>query len=53
MIDGGFGKIFKGQYKEIKMQGMRKPVIIKFTKNHQMNDLEFKALSDVLRYSKA
>ena len=29
--DGNFGKIFDGQDREVKIQGIRKPVIIKFT----------------------
>ena len=49
---GGFGKIYDGQDKEFKIDGIRKPVIIKFSKNHAMNDRELNALSDVISYAK-
>lgn len=52
LSEGAFGKIYEGQDKKQKVQGIRKPVIIKFTKNHEMNDREFDALTDIIRYTK-
>jgi serine/threonine protein kinase len=52
LSEGAFGKIYEGQDKKQKLQGIRKPVIIKFTKNHEMNDREFDALTDIIRYTK-
>lgn len=53
LSEGAFGKIYEGQDKKQKVQGLRKPVIIKFTKNHEMNDREFDALTDIIRYTKS
>jgi len=31
---------------------MRKPVIIKFTQNHKMNDIEYQSLTDITNQTK-
>lgn len=52
LSEGAFGKIYEGQDKETKVKGIRKPIIIKFTKNHTMNDREYAALTDVIDRTK-
>ena len=48
LSEGAFGKIYEGQDKDTKIQGIRRPIIIKFTKNHEMNDREYAAITDVI-----
>lgn len=50
--EGAFGKIFHAIDQQKTTQGVPRPVIIKFTKNHEMNDREYRALKDVTRYVK-
>ena len=51
LSEGAFGKIYTGHDLNTKSQGIQKPVIIKFTKNHEMNDREYEALRDIQAYS--
>jgi len=52
LSEGAFGKIYTGQDKKRKAQGVRRPVIIKFTRNHEMNDREFDALKEIVNQTK-
>lgn len=51
--EGAFGQIYSGFDIKEKINGQEKPIVIKFSKNHQMNDVEFKALTDVAEKAKA
>jgi serine/threonine protein kinase len=50
--EGAFGKIFQAYDLKKTTQGVPRPVIVKFTKNHDMNDREYRALKEVVRYVK-
>ena len=45
--EGAFGQIYSGVDTQTMFHGSQKPIIIKFTQNHPMNDAEFRALADI------
>ena len=47
LSEGTFGQIYNGASLKEKIGGVPKPVIIKFTQAHEMNDDEFRALKDI------
>ena len=47
LSEGAFGKIYQGYDLAQKVNGIQKPVIIKLTKSHEMNDREFKSLIEI------
>ena len=47
LSEGKFGQIYNGASLKEKIGGVPKPVIIKFTQAHEMNDDEFRALKDI------
>ena len=51
LSEGSFGQIYTGYDMTNKKEGKRCPIIIKFTQNHVMNDLEFDALVKVYKYA--
>lgn len=45
--EGAFGQIYSGYDAQASVDGLQKPIVLKFSKNHSMNDAEFKALAEV------
>ena len=50
---GAFGKIYSGYDVQTMVNGVYKPVVIKFSKNHAMNDQEFTAALEISQRAKA
>ena len=52
LSEGAFGKIYAGyDMSQQSNLGIRRPIIVKFTKNHEMNDREFEALRDIIDHT--
>ena len=51
--EGAFGKIYSGYDTQTTVNGIYKPVVIKFTKSHAMNDTEFAAALEISQRAKA
>jgi len=47
LSEGSFGQIYTGYDSKNRVNGIKNPVIIKFTQNHAMNDVEYDALIKV------
>ena len=45
--EGAFGQIYSGYDMKTMLNGTQKPIVFKFSKNHTMNDAEFKALEEI------
>ena len=45
--EGAFGQIYSGYDVQTSVNGLQKPIVLKFSKNHSMNDAEFKALAEI------
>lgn len=45
--EGAFGQIYSGYDAQTTVNGLQKPIVLKFSKNHSMNDAEFKALAEI------
>ena len=52
LSEGAFGQIYCAQDLKKLQDGMPRPVIIKFTQNHEMNTREFNALNAIIEYTK-
>ena len=50
--EGCFGKIFRGFDLNKKTQGVSKPIIVKFTQNHKMNEIEYRAIKEIVHHTK-
>ena len=51
LSEGSFGQIYTGYDTKNRVNGIKNPVIIKFTQNHPMNDQEYEALIKVNQYA--
>jgi len=51
LSEGSFGQIYTGYDSKNRVDGIKNPVIIKFTQNHAMNDQEFEALIKVNKFA--
>ena len=51
LSEGAFGKIYSGIDIKKSRHGAPLPIIVKFTKNHEMNDREFEALRDIIDHT--
>ena len=51
LSEGSFGQIYTGYDSKNRVDGVKNPVIIKFTQNHPMNDQEFEALIKVNEFA--
>lgn len=51
LSEGSFGQIYTGYDSKNRVNGIKNPVIIKFTQNHPMNDQEYEALIKVNEYA--
>ena len=51
LSEGSFGQIYTGHDSKNRVNGIKNPVIIKFTQNHAMNDQEFEALIKVNEFA--
>ena len=47
LSEGSFGQIYTGYDSKNRVNGIKNPIIIKFTQNHTMNDVEYDALIKV------
>ena len=47
LSEGSFGQIYTGYDSKNRVKGIKNPIIIKFTQNHTMNDVEYDALIKV------
>lgn len=45
--EGAFGQIYSGYDVSTNFNGDKKPIVFKFTKNHNMNDSEFDAMQNI------
>jgi serine/threonine protein kinase len=45
--EGAFGQIYSGFDMKTTVDGVQKPIVLKFSKKHGMNDAEFAALAEV------
>jgi len=52
LSEGAFGQIYCAQDIKNIVQGIPRPVIIKFTQNHEMNTRENNALNDIIEFAK-
>ena len=48
LSEGAFGNIYEAKDLKNMVQQVMKPVIIKFTRNHKMNDSEYDSLKDII-----
>jgi serine/threonine protein kinase len=51
LSEGSFGQIYTGYDSKNRVNGIKNPIIIKFTQNHVMNDQEFEALIKVNEFA--
>ena len=52
LSEGAFGKVYSGYDTIQRVEGVKKPIIIKFSQHHTMHEKEYNAISEIKNQAK-